>query len=51
VVQDGSISRDSKLELLGVLLLLSQLVDVKMRAYRGDSDVSGDTGDRWGREA
>jgi hypothetical protein len=50
-VQDPSTSTEGRLELLGVLSFLSELVDLRVRAYQGDADVSGDTGDRWEREA
>lgn len=49
-VQDASTSTEGRLELLGVLSFLSELVDVRVRAYQGDADVSGDMGDRWDRE-
>ena len=51
MVQDPSTSREGKLELLGVLSFLSELVDVKVRASRSDADISGAAGDRWEREA
>jgi len=42
MVQDPSTSRDGRLELLGVLSLLSELVDVKVRAYHDDAAVRVD---------
>jgi hypothetical protein len=50
-VQDPSTSTEGRLELLGVLSFLSELVDVRVRTYQGDPDVSGDAEDRWEREA
>lgn len=49
-VQDPSTSREGRLELLGVLSFLSELVDVKVRAYHGDAAVSADAEDKWERE-
>ena len=42
MVQDPSTSSEGKLELLGVLSLLSELVDMKVRAHRGDAAVGAE---------
>jgi len=49
-VQDPTTSRDGRLELLGVLSFLSELVDVRVRAYRDDASVRADADGRWERE-
>ncbi|KQP63284.1 hypothetical protein ASF41_22360 [Methylobacterium sp. Leaf111] len=49
-VQDPSTSREGRLELLGVLSFLSDLVDVKVRAYHDEAAASTFAEDRWERE-
>jgi hypothetical protein len=51
MVQDPSTSREGKLELLGVLSLLSELVDGKVRAHPSGAAPDVDIEHSWGRQA
>jgi hypothetical protein len=46
-ILDPSISREGKLELLGVLSFLSDLVDVRVKAYHGDAAAGGQGRGEW----
>jgi hypothetical protein len=46
MVQDTSTSHEGQLELLGILSFLSELVDVKVRAYHGNAAASAVAEDR-----
>ena len=49
-VQDPTTSREGRLELLGVLSFLSELVDVRVRTYHDDAPARAGPDGSWERE-